>query len=165
MKINQENTRLKNQLQEQQRRVQNAKNEHQKRKKEHEKAQQNYAKLIEKNDSNIQDQDRLRVQSSDKEALAQRSKDELDRQTSLFDKQNSTFYDEELPNLCRTQQKCLKDLTDVWKSSLKEVVKLDIESVSESNKDRISYLRIRTNEVYNFSSNRFGNFCQNFSIS
>ena len=60
------------------------------------KAQQNYAKLIEKNDSNIQDQDRLRVQSSDKEALAQRSKEELDRQTKLFDKQNSTFYDEGL---------------------------------------------------------------------
>ena len=37
IKINNENTRLKNQLQEQQRRVQNAKNEHQKRKKEHEK--------------------------------------------------------------------------------------------------------------------------------
>merc|ERR1711953_964876 len=52
IKINNENSRLKNQLQEQQRRVQNAKNEHQKRKKEHEKAQQNYAKLIEKNDSN-----------------------------------------------------------------------------------------------------------------
>ena len=60
------------------------------------KAQQNYAKLIEKNDSNIQDQDRLRVQSSDKEALAQRSKEELDRQTKLFEKQNSTFYDEGL---------------------------------------------------------------------
>ena len=37
IKINNENSRLKNQLQEQQRRVQNAKNEHQKRKKEHEK--------------------------------------------------------------------------------------------------------------------------------
>ena len=36
------------------------------------------------------------MQSSDKEALAQRSKEELDRQTKLFEKQNSTFYDEGL---------------------------------------------------------------------
>ena len=51
----------------------------------------------------------------------------------IFGKKSET--NQELPNLCRTQQKCLKDLTDVWKNSLKEVVKLDIESVSESNKE------------------------------
>ena len=36
--------------------------------------------------------------------------------------------------------KPIKDLTDVWKSSLKEVVKIDIESVSEANKANLGLL-------------------------
>ena len=46
---------------------------------------------MEKSDGNIQEQDRLRVASSDKEALAQRSKEELNRQTTLYDQQNAKF--------------------------------------------------------------------------
>ena len=56
-----------------------------------EKAKQNYQKCIEKSDGNIQEQDKLRVASSDKEALAQRSKEELNRQNVIFEKQNTTF--------------------------------------------------------------------------
>ena len=60
-------------------------------------------------------------------------------ENEFFSKKSET--NQELPNLCRTQQKCLKDLTDVWKNSLKEVVKLDIESVSESNKENFKKIR------------------------
>ena len=155
---------MKQQLQDQQRRLQSAKNEHQKRKKEAEKAQLNWHKCKEKPDSSIQEQDKLRNASSDKEALASRSRDELDRQNTIFDQQNGNYYDEQLPNLCRGQQRTFKvgfyrlfhisllaeqkqkynqtiqDLTDVWKSSLKEVVKIDIESVSEANKANLGLL-------------------------
>lgn len=153
---------MKLQLQDQQRRLQSAKNEHQKRKKEAEKAQLSWHKCKEKPDSSIQEQDKLRNASSDKEALASRSRDELDRQNTIFDQQNGNYYDEQLPNLCRGQQrtfkvsffidfklipsdswkynKPIKDLTDVWKSSLKEVVKIDIESVSEANKANLGLL-------------------------
>ena len=138
--INSDNGRLKQQLQEQQRRLQSAKNEHLKRKKEAEKAQSNWVKCKEKPESTIQEQDKLRNASSDKEALATRSRDELDRQATIFETQNGQYYDEQLPNLCRTQQRTFKELTDVWKSSLKEVVKIDIESVSEANKANLGLL-------------------------
>ena len=138
--INSDNSKAKQTLQEQQRRLQSAKNEHQKRKKEFEKAQTNWQKCKEKPETSIQEQDKLRNASSDKEALAARSRDELDRQNSIFDQQNGAYYDEQLPNLCRSQQRAYKDLTDVWKSSLKEVVKLDIESVSEANKANLGLL-------------------------
>ena len=79
----------------------------------------------------------------------------------IFGKKSETH--QELPNLCRTQQKCLKDLTDVWKNSLKEVVKLDIESVSESNKEnfkkipkKLIFSRFLT--IFGSISNFFGNF-------
>lgn len=111
-----------------------------KRKKESEKAQSNWVKCKEKPESTIQEQDKLRNASSDKEALASRSRDELDRQTTIFEQQNGLYYDEQLPNLCRTQQRTFKELTDVWKSSLKEVVKIDIESVSEANKANLGLL-------------------------
>lgn len=77
------------------------------------------------------------------------------REKCFFDKNEilckKSETNQELPNLCRTQQKCLKDLTDVWKNSLKEVVKLDIESVSESNKEnfkknRKNFKKLQKNE-------------------
>ena len=69
--LNSENSKFKCLLQEQQRRVQNAKLEHQKQRKEEEKALSTYQKFKEKpeNQSNIAETDKLRVLSLDKEIV------------------------------------------------------------------------------------------------
>lgn len=82
--LNMENTKYKLKLQEQQRRVENSKTEHQKRRKEQEKATMVYQKYKEKPENqNIAEADKLRVQSMDKDALADRSKQEYNRQVSI----------------------------------------------------------------------------------
>ena len=83
--LNAENAKLKAKLQEQQRRVEHSKAEHQKRRKEQEKAVQSYQKFKEKTENaSVVEGDKLRVQSLDKEALAERSKLEYNRQVSYF---------------------------------------------------------------------------------
>jgi len=81
--LNAENSKYKSKLQEQQRRVENSKIEHQKRRKEQERATLSFQKYKEKTENNIAEEDKLRVQSADKDALADRSKQEYNRQVKL----------------------------------------------------------------------------------
>lgn len=122
-KINADGQRCKNQLQEQQRRVSNAKAEFTKRRKDHEAARMKYLRYRERSDKNIQEEDKLRVTSSDKEALAERAKEEYNRQVKQFNLVQKQYFTDSLPNLCRTQQELHKNLTACWKVSLREYVK------------------------------------------
>lgn len=61
--------------------------------------------------------------SSDKEALAERSKEEFNRQVKQFNQVQKQYYTDSLPNLCRTQQDLYKNLVACWKVSLREYVK------------------------------------------
>ena len=72
---------------------------------------------------NIQEEDKLRVSGLDKEALAERAKEEFNRQTSQFNLFQKQYYTDSLPNLCRSQQEIHKNLTACWKANLREYVK------------------------------------------
>lgn len=122
-KINADHQRINAQFQEQQRRVTNSRAEHGKRKKEHDGAKMKYLRYRERNDKTIIEEDKLRMQSSDKEALAERAKEEFNRQVLLFNQFQKQYYTDNMPNLCRTLQDTHKNLTACWRVTLKEYVK------------------------------------------
>jgi len=64
-KVNADGQRCKNMLQEQQRRVTNSKTEMTKRRKDHEAARMKYLRYRERSDKSLQEEDKLRVTSSD----------------------------------------------------------------------------------------------------
>ena len=122
-KIKADGQKLQNQLQEQQRRLNNAKSELAKRRKDQEAAHLKYLKYKERGDKNIQEEDKLRVTNSDKEALVERANEEFNRQVYQSNQIQAQYYNDSLPNLCRSRQETHKNLTACWKVCMKDLVK------------------------------------------
>jgi len=122
-RINHDGQKLKAHLNEQQRRLENSKSELMKRRKEQDQAKTKYLKYRERSDKNIGEEDKLRVASSDKEALTERAKEEFNRQAKMTNETQKQYYLDSLPNLCRAQQEVFKSVTTSWRVTLKEIAK------------------------------------------
>ncbi|CAG5105357.1 Oidioi.mRNA.OKI2018_I69.chr1.g2058.t1.cds [Oikopleura dioica] len=139
-KLLQEDQKIRSTTDELKKRVVNAKSKSATRQKESEQARLKYLKCKERPDkNNLKEEDNLRVIASDKEALAERARDELSRVTKEFQKFQIQATKDTLPVLCSSQQDIYQNMTQCWKVSLKEIAR-KLRDTNDTSKQSITSL-------------------------